>query len=190
MNLEITLTLKDGDLRYFRDKFREAATRNAEREPRELLEELRGRTMQVLAGDLPEFVRQRIEELNRLTRMVEDESWQLSSSDRKRIVNALAYLAQPEDVIADNIPVLGFIDDAIVIELILQGLRHELEAYEEFTAYRDAEMERRANQGRPTDVSKADWLADRRAVLHSRMRDRRMGDASGWQNTLFSWGMD
>jgi hypothetical protein len=85
--------------------------------------------------------------------------------------------------------VLGLIDDAIAAELVLRALRHELDAYQEFSRYRTAEAQRRANVGKPTEVSKDDWLADQRAVLHSRMHERRLADPQGW-HTITLWGND
>jgi uncharacterized membrane protein YkvA (DUF1232 family) len=130
-----------------------------------------------LANDLPAFVRQRLERLDQLV-AVEDDAWRLPAEQRDRIMDALAYFVAPDDVIPDTTPVLGLLDDAIAIELVLR-VQHELEAYEEFSRFRSAEAQRRANAGRPTDVSKEDWLADRRATLHSRMRGHRMADPGG-----------
>ena len=39
-------------------------------------------------------------------------------------------------MIPDTIPVLGYIDDAIMIELVVKELRHEIEAFEDFSRYR------------------------------------------------------
>jgi hypothetical protein len=49
---------------------------------------------------------------------------------------ALAYFADPQDMIPDNIPVLGYIDDAIMIELVVSELKHEIDAFEDFCRYR------------------------------------------------------
>ena len=49
--------------------------------------------------------------------------------ERKNVMAALAYFADPQDMIPDNIPVLGFIDDAIMIELVVSELKHELDAF-------------------------------------------------------------
>ena len=89
----------------------------------------------------------------------------------------LAYFTEPEDLIPDHIPGLGFLDDAIMIELVVRELRHEIEAYEDFCRYRE---KIRSEQGRRKGVSRADWLEDRRRDLQTRMRRRRKkSDESG-----------
>ena len=183
MSLEINLRLEEGDLAYFRNKFREARAKRGEIEQEQLIQRSYELIERGLDSDPPEFVRKRLVSMSRVVTMLEDEAWRLPSDEGGPIIDALAYLLHPEDTIPDDVPVLGLIDDAIAIDLVLGGLRHELEAYEEFSAYRAAETQRRSNLGQPTDISKEDWLADRRAALHSRMRERRAQDASGWNYT-------
>ena len=105
--------------------------------------------------------------------MVEDSEWQLPEEDLERVLSAMAYFADPEDLIPDRVPGIGFLDDAIMVELVVENLEAEISSYEEFCAYRLAEEKRRKNQGLDTEVGREDWLADKRAVLHNRMRKRR-----------------
>lgn len=185
MNLQITFELADADLDYFRSQFRKAQKKLDTMETHKLVQCVRTLVDSGLASDPPEFVRRRLNGLRRIVNMVEDETWQLPEDDRDRVLQMLAYFVESDDIIADDVPVLGLIDDAIAIELVLRQLQHEIEAYEEFAAYRNAEAQRRANLGQPTDVSKEDWLADRRAALHSRMRARSSQQSHGWRYTTF-----
>jgi uncharacterized membrane protein YkvA (DUF1232 family) len=127
------------------------------------------------AGDLPEFVRERIEKLEVVTNMVSDQEWQLSEEDRKRVLGALIYFCDPEDLIPDHIPGLGFLDDAIYVELVIRELRNEIESYEEFYQFRMAEEKRREALGLDPHVEREEWLTNKRAALHARMRKRRTG---------------
>jgi hypothetical protein len=95
--------------------------------------------------------------------MVTDLEWRLEGADRRRIIDALAYFVDPDDLIPDKVPGLGFIDDAIMIELVARELVHEIAAYDDFCAFR---------KGRPkSEVSEK--LEARRKALHARMRRRR-----------------
>ena len=55
-------------------------------------------------------------------------------------IGILAYIASPFDIIPDNIPVLGFIDDAFVITTVVDlCLERELERYRNWRAENAAE---------------------------------------------------
>lgn len=43
------------------------------------------------------------------------QAWALDEADRQRVLGALAYFADPNDIIPDNVAVLGFLDDAVMI---------------------------------------------------------------------------
>ena len=75
-------------------------------------------------------------------------------------------------------------EDAIMVELVCENLEEEISAYTEFCEFRTAEEKRRKNQGIDTEVGREDWLADKRAVLHSRMRKRRANRASSAVRTI------
>ena len=184
MALEITFTLSDQDLNHFQtiiDKAKASMEDNADDESiesaaRQLIKDAR-------TGELPEFIGERIAKLEVIIDMVADVEWQISPGDRKRVLGALIYFCNPEDLIPDHIPGLGFLDDAIYVELIIRELRNEIESYEEFSAYRVAEEERRKEKGLDPYVEREEWLADKRASLHARMRKRRTGrtDTRSWR---------
>ncbi len=142
MPITVSFELSEKDLKYFRDRIRDAkaiAANDADAiytAARRLLEQTR-------KSELPDFVRTRIENLDKLATMLEDKEWALSGPDRQRVLNAMAYFAEVDDVIPDTIPGLGFLDDAIMVELVCQELRHEIEAYDDFCTYRaDLEKQR------------------------------------------------
>jgi uncharacterized membrane protein YkvA (DUF1232 family) len=129
---------------------------------------------------LPDFIADRLDQLDTLVAMVNDEGWALPAADAQRVTAALAYFADPKDIIPDHVPVLGFLDDAIAIELCVRELGHEFEAYDDFCEYRQAESERRGVQ--PASVGRAEWLEGRREELQNRMhrrRDREEGQGYG-----------
>jgi uncharacterized membrane protein YkvA (DUF1232 family) len=104
-----------------------------------------------------------------LTRMLEDEEWKLDGEHRQRVFQALAYFAEPADLVPDQIRGLGFLDDAVMVELVVQELRPEIDAYEAFCRFREGELERLA--GDPTERQRR-LQAERRA-MYTRMQSRR-----------------
>ena len=96
----------------------------------------------------------------------------------------MAYFSEAEDLIPDSIPGIGFIDDAIMLELVLQELRQEIEAYEDFCHFHATrEKVRGENEDEATQEG---WLKDRRAQLHSRIR-RRMRSTGGSRRPFSLW---
>lgn len=140
------------------------------------------------SGECPAFIQQRIDRLEQLADMVEDEEWGLDGEELARMLGALFYFTEPVDLIPDRIPVLGFLDDAVMVELTLQEFGPELVAYNLFCGFRIAERQRRDAHGNAEEVTKQDWLADQRALLHHQMRERRKVRASepgGWKISLW-----
>src|SRR3546814_2239383 len=80
----------------------------------------------------------------------------MEDKDRQRVMSALLYFVDPKDVIPDQVEVLGFLDDAIMIELCVRELRHELDAYDDFCEYRAHEETKRGVE--PATVGQADRL--------------------------------
>ena len=178
MSLRITFELGESDLKHFRTIMREAraAAKNLPAEEiigsaNQLLEEVR-------TADAPDFISERLMKLEIMLQMIQDKEWKLPQKEVTRILNALAYFSEPEDLIPDHIPGLGFLDDAIMVELVVRELRHEIEAYEDFCKYRATEESRRRKLGKADHVSREEWLKQRRISLQQRMRRRRRRDRS------------
>ena len=175
MPLAISFELSDRDLEHFTKAIKAAAETAGDKSSDEIMEA----AGQLLKGagdmELPDFIFQRLDKLDALIAMVRDEGWSLPAEDRQRVLSALVYFADPQDIIPDNVPVLGYFDDAIAIELCVRELKHEIDAYEEFCDYRQGEADRRGVN--PADVGRADWLGSRRDELQDRMHRQRSRDA-------------
>ena len=174
MSFDITFNLKDSDLEYFRDVMRKAQTGVANIDEQHMLDNVR-QLVSKIETDVPEFVAQRLKKLELLVTMIEDAEWNIPTESHQDIVSALAYFNNPEDLIPDHIPVLGFLDDAIMIELVVAELKDDMDDYSEFCSYRDREGVRKDRD----TITRDEWLADKRSALHSRMRSRRNSRNSG-----------
>jgi uncharacterized membrane protein YkvA (DUF1232 family) len=121
--------------------------------------------------ELPDFVTARLAKLELMLAMMRDDEWELDEQERNPVLSALAYFCDPEDIIPDNIPGIGLLDDAVMIELAFRELRHEIDAYEDFCRYRKS-LPRKAMAKRDASTLAAK-LGRRRAQLVARMRRRR-----------------
>ncbi len=170
MSLRVSFELEENDLKHFRLIMREARKATARIAPEDIVAAAEDLLQVIGETGAPVFVQERLEKLRLMINMLTDIDWRLPHQEANRVLNALAYFAEPEDLIPDHIPGLGFLDDAIMIELVVRELKHEIEAYEDFRDYRERV---RLEGGGRRGVTREDWLKNRRKELQSRMRRRR-----------------
>jgi uncharacterized membrane protein YkvA (DUF1232 family) len=176
MPLNVSFVLSDRDLRYFRRKMREATSGAKSRDEASVIASTRDLLVEIRDSEVPDFVSERIAKLGVMVSMLEDKEWKLAGADRKNVLNAMAYFAEAEDLIPDAIPGIGFLDDAIMVELVVQELRHEIDAYGDFVKFR--EVQEKVHGAKEDALTREEWMAGRRTQLHSRMRRRRRGRRS------------
>lgn len=104
---------------------------------------------------------------------MKDTEWDLSEVDRERVISAIAYFADPIDLIPDHIPGIGFLDDAMFVEIIIRELRSEISAYGEFCRLREAEDERLVAKGKDPSENRDQRLGVKRDELHSKIAETR-----------------
>jgi uncharacterized membrane protein YkvA (DUF1232 family) len=169
--LKVTFELSDKDLRHFRQVMKEARSKARDRPEEKLVQSARELLEHVREADMPQFVRDRLVQLEVMISMLEDSEWALEGQDRERVTTALAYFDAPLELIPDHVPGFGFLDDAIMVELVVRELKHDIEAFQDFRTYRTEEEKRRGRSD--DDVTRAEWVGAKRKQLHQRMRRRR-----------------
>lgn len=162
MSLCVTLELSDNDLKHFELIMREARKAAAGLPPEDIVAEAEALLHAMGESGSQGFIGERMQKLRLMIRMLSDLDWRLPHQESMHVLNALAYFAEPEDLIPDGVPGLGFLDDAIMIELVVRELKHEVDAYQEFCDFRDRA---RADAGPNATVSRDDWLNSRREEL-------------------------
>ena len=171
MGLSISFELSDRDLAFFRQALRQARAAVRDAEDTEIIDAIHAVLDEIRGSEpLPDFVGKRIPELESLISMLNDEEWQLPEQDRERLLATFVYFADPEDILPDDIPVIGYLDDVIIIELVTREMEHVREAYDDFCAFRD---DFDTSNGTDVDpVIRRDRIDRRRQQLHQRMRRR------------------
>lgn len=180
MSISLNFELNDRDLEHFQDALAKSKKAAEGKSPEEIVgcsAKLLGDAQKVA---IPDFIMQRLLRLDDMIAMVRDEAWAMSQEDRDRVLSALVYFCDPDDVIPDSVAVLGFLDDAVMIELAVRDLKHELAAYDDFCDFRQGQSERLGLD--PAKTGRTDWLDSRREELVDRMHSRRareMGQGYG-----------
>lgn len=174
MGLSINIELSDNDLDHFQEVLKRAQEAAGSKSSREITDAANRLLGDARSTHAPEFISERLAKLESLIAMVHDEGWGLPEEEKARVLTALTYFADPKDVIPDHVPVVGYLDDAIMIELCVRELKHELESYLDFVSFRTHEAVERGLD--PATLVRAEWLEDRRQELQDRMRRRRDRD--------------
>jgi uncharacterized membrane protein YkvA (DUF1232 family) len=170
MPIQISFELSDSDLEHFRLMMKAAMQEARVYPPAEVLKKARVVYAKMEQANLPDFVKHRMSSLETLIAALEDPEWLMPEDEKNEILTSLAYFNEPKDLVPDNIPGLGFVDDAIMIELVIQELSQDLSAYRQFCEYRTTEEKRR---GVEANVNRNSWLQDKRTELRSNMRRNR-----------------
>jgi len=178
-NFKISFSLDDGDIAYFRKLFRNARKQVEEQDVGQVLSAVQALIDRVRAAKkTPSFVQESVSVLEDLKQMLEDADYELPKAPRTEVLAALSYFANPEDLIPDQVPGLGFLDDAIMIKMLENEFKHELWGYRQFRKFRQG-----AEQRPWTTVARQrlpQRLADQRRKLRAEV-DRRKKERS------FSW---
>lgn len=172
--MKISFELEPADIQRFHEALERAERRVACAEECDIVDAARHALQTLPIECAPGYIRRRLLQVVELVAMLEDEAWALPQVERAEVLKLLAYFSDPEDLIPDDVAVIGLLDDAIMLELLLREIRHVVAAYEDFRAAREALGPAPDEAGR---IERARELARRRTQLHGRMRRRRVREA-------------
>lgn len=190
MSLAITIELGDADLQHFIGAMQRAQSEAKHLSPKQITDAASKLLVDGHKVKLPNFIAERLGKLDSMIAMANDEGFALPEEDRQHVLACLTYFANPQDIIPDGVPVLGFLDDAIMIELCVRELQHEIEAYEDFVHYRKDEAAAHGVDPATLKTQRHEWAEARRVELIERMRKRRgqsYQSGGGWKPVLFTF---
>lgn len=175
MGMRFSIELTDRDLDYFRQALKKSRDAVRHADESEIIEAISDILAEIKSEDpLPDFVESRIPGLESLIKMLQDDEWALPTEERERLLAMFVYFGDPEDILPDYIPVIGYLDDVIMIELVVRELQHVRDAYDDFCDFRDS-YDRRFKSGHDPAVRR-DRIDKKRQALHQRMKRRRKSD--------------
>ena len=133
---KVSFELDEQDAAYFRRLYREARKHAGDLDPHRIIHDAKALVKAVRESKKsPHFVIEAIETLEDMTRIIEDDDYKAPQSVKSQVLAALAYFSNPEDLVPDHIPGLGFLDDAIMIKFVEEEFKHELWGYRKFRGF-------------------------------------------------------
>ncbi len=113
----------------------------------------------------------RLRRIEELRAMLADTAWDAPEPIQARLRKLFAYLDQDQDLIPDQQPLLGKLDDVLLIELAWPAFAVEADDYRDFCSYRNSQ-----HPSGSGDEQRAAWIRDRLAEIalwqhHMRVND-------------------
>lgn len=163
MSMEVVIKLSEQDLKHFRAAMRKIYQAKGDLKDEAIIDQARKTISEIRRSDAPEYIQERVGNLEALIGLFTNPYWQIPVQDRPKVLEILAYFSEVHDLIPDEIPGLGYLDDAFMIDIVCRDFKDELEAYRDFCVYRVTESQRTGQ-----DISQsegAEWLENRRRQL-------------------------
>jgi uncharacterized membrane protein YkvA (DUF1232 family) len=173
--MRLTLELSERDLNFFRQALRTAREAVRHADEADIVDAIDDVLTEIKQAEpLPDFVARRIPQLETMIQMLKDREWGLPRDERDRLLSTFVYFGDPEDIVPDDIPVIGYLDDVIIIELVVREMHHVREAYDDFCEFRDS-YDKRYGGGQDSAIRR-DRIDRKRQQLHQRMKRRLQKD--------------
>lgn len=144
------------------DRFNQALNRLSPEAPAMTMDQIATAAERALArhvdGAIPPFVQSRMAALARLQTMAADPAWDADAELQRQVAVLQDYRDDSNDLIPDQQPVIGLLDDAVLVDVALQLLRRELADYEDFCRFRRVAAEFARMSEEETGLTRGHWL--------------------------------
>ena len=169
---KFTIELDESDAAHFRERFRAAKKEAESSDPGRIVAAVHEMIGRVQAQKrIPSFLEEATSTLRSLVDMVSDKDWAMAKGEAASILAGLAYFLNPSDLIPDDVPGMGFLDDAIFVWLLGEEFHEEIRAYRAFRRFKET-----GEQRDWTEIARARWpkrLAEERKRLREELQKRR-----------------
>ena len=189
-SFKVSFTLEESDAAYFRNLYKAAKKKASRQDPQQIIREALALVKVVQESNkVPKFVADAVSTLEDMTQIIRDDDYQAPAAVKNQVLAALAYFSNPEDLIPDHIPALGFLDDAIMVKFVEEEFKHELWGYRKFRSFT-----RGAEQRPWTDIARERLprrIEEQRKKIRAEINKKRAADAAkkkdGSKRRLLGW---
>ena len=110
------------------------------KEESEIISAVKQTLINLKSKKVEDYVIDHIKPLEELLQLISDEKWELTEQDKSYVLSALQYFAEEHDVIPDDIPVVGYLDDIAMLKFVQQAIHKDLEDYKRWKAEYESEL--------------------------------------------------
>jgi len=173
-----SLELREEKLR----RFNEVVQRVAPDRPAFKAEQIAGAARRVLRaamkGQESTFIKVRMRRAGEIRAALDDAQWKVAAKIEPAMREIVAYLDEGASALIENdVPVVGLLDDAILVDAAMDTLREELDDYADFCRYRIGEAARLGISPNQVQVRRECWFHERQQELRLEQQLRRVRNA-------------
>ncbi len=103
-------------------------------------------------------IRLRLRALRALRAMSSEAAWELDPAKQRQIALIANYAANEDRLVPDDVPVIGGLDDAVLVELAWPSLQFDLDDYLDFRRLRAEEAAMRGVHPHALRFDREDWI--------------------------------
>ena len=119
-------------------------------------------------GQESTFIKVRMRRAGEMRAALRDEQWVIGAELREKLSLLIDYLDHEANALIPNdLPFVGLLDDAILVDVAMNALRDELDEYADFCRFRVAEAGSRNVALSAVQSNREEWMAER-------MQERRL----------------
>jgi uncharacterized membrane protein YkvA (DUF1232 family) len=130
-------SLSDAEHRRLEQELHRRARNVSPNDEKNVFDKLPGKLSSVMMSVNQHFpnIQDMIQTVKMLFDMIRDKNFTIEWSSKALIIGGLLYFISPIDFLPDFIPVLGYIDDAVVISFVIKAIVAEVDRYKAFLGY-------------------------------------------------------
>ena len=125
-----------------------------------------------MKGQESAFIKARMRRAGEMRSALKDKQWTIPAPLGAKMREIIDYLDDPTSLIPNDVPIVGQLDDAILVDIAMDGLRGELEAYADFCRFRWSEAARL--QTTEVETDREQWRTERQCEKRLELQLRRV----------------
>jgi len=100
------------------------------------IKQARKEIAEIRSTNADSYILNQVNNLEAMMSMVEDKVWKIKKNSMEKINATIKYFVDDDDIIPDNIPGIGYLDDCIIIDNTMDEVCDELSEFEDFSRTR------------------------------------------------------
>jgi hypothetical protein len=180
-----SLELNDGKLRRFNDLIRRVAPGKSTYSAEQIAGAARRVLRASMKGQDSAFIKVRMRRAGEIRAALQDAQWDIPAKLLGPMHDIIAYLDDDGlALIPNSVPIVGLLDDAILIDAAMDTLRGELDDYADFCRYRIGEAASLGIAPSEIRIERRRWYEDRQQELRLEQQLRRVRSTEYGNSTL------